>query len=313
MIKQYNKQYKKGSKNNFKLYTNKNAYRFHWDIITHCNYKCSYCYSRANDIQWSKMTNKETIDKVFEKFNEIPSEIEVILLGGEPTISPYYFDIVNRLYQLKNLNIFGIITNGSKLTNSFIDKHLNFKDKINFNLSCHFSELENHNDVSNFLESAYYIKKNGFMININIILDQNYSDLIVDIIKKLDMYDIPIMFNIPFDKDDPTLKTSPDLKWLEYINSIAETPTELIFSDDQSEKSFNDIDVYLDNLNDFTDWYCNNRNFEIPVKTSSFIRMCEQKEYTINELLKIKDIKCPLKNCLCQGLLSNEKYRIMGK
>jgi len=66
----------------------------------------------------------------------------------------------------------------------------------------------------------------------------------------------------------------------------------------------NDIDVYLNDLNKFKGWKCLQNNYVVEGSNNSkILRMCDNTqtgEYII----------CPLERCMCQGLLTNEKFKI---
>jgi hypothetical protein len=66
----------------------------------------------------------------------------------------------------------------------------------------------------------------------------------------------------------------------------------------------NDIDVYLNNLNQFKGWKCLQNNYVVEGANNGKIeRMCDKTqtgEYMI----------CNLDKCMCQGLLSNEKFKV---
>ena len=86
--------------NRYQLFGLDGTKRFHWDIITMCNYQCEYCYSRASDHQWNRITRLSQIDTVISNMKLVEYPLEVIVLGGEPTLHPKYFYIMDEIYKL---------------------------------------------------------------------------------------------------------------------------------------------------------------------------------------------------------------------
>ena len=316
----YNYQKKLPSNRNFRLYRNKDAIRFHWDIITHCNFECPYCYARAEEGNWFKISSMDIINKVISKFKKIEKPLEIIILGGEPTLHPKYFQILDKVYDLnkdKDLE-FGIISNGFSKAyqkEDFLENHLKYKDIFNFNITFHPSQ-HNQETQKIFKENLLRINKD-FLLNVNIILDTpKNNDKIIDILDFLIQNDIGFYYNIPFEANANYVKhfdTSQEyLDWLKNINQY-KSQKELFFSDELEYKNIicNDIDVVLKDLQDFKGWVCKNNNFEIKAGSLDFIRMCTSgnEKYSVQEVNNIEDMICPLNKCLCQGLLSNEKIR----
>lgn len=67
-----------------------------WNIGKRCNYSCSYCPPTVHDNHSPHMTFavfKNAIDKI--RNNIKIDSFQITFTGGEPTINPYYFDIVD--------------------------------------------------------------------------------------------------------------------------------------------------------------------------------------------------------------------------
>jgi MoaA/NifB/PqqE/SkfB family radical SAM enzyme len=315
----YNKQTKIPSKKNFRLFRNKDAIRFHWDIITHCNFDCSYCYARAEEGNWFKISSTDIIENTIEKMKKIDKPLEIILLGGEPTLHPKYFDILDNVWNLhksgKDLE-FGIISNGfSKpyFDDNFLKKHLKYKEKFSFSITYHPSQHSK--ETQNILKENILKINKDFLLNINVILDTyKNDDKIRDLLDFLVKNNIGFYYNIPFETINNKVQhfdnSEEYLKWLEMININYKSQKELSYNGDL----FNDIDVVLNNLQNFEGWSCKNNNFEIKTGSSDFIRMCSNgsKKYSVSEINNLSDMICELNKCLCQGLLSNEKIRTTG-
>jgi organic radical activating enzyme len=307
----YNRQIKKHhhfyDENKYSLFGQDNACRFHWDIITICNYNCEYCYSRANESQWNKITSTKTIDEVIYNLSQITREIEVVVLGGEPSKHPKYFYILDKLYNLPNLVGFGNISNGDYKDNSFIDKHEKYKDKFHFNITYHSSQIK---DIEKFKETIKYIRQNNFKLNVNVMLAYDFYG-VEEIILFCREHNIRYYFNIIFDHTSEAYAIT-DKEYRQKLNDLNikyGEIKELVYSGPDGEIFQNDIDVYLNDLSDFHNWNCRNNNYQISVEKSTFNKFCGWSEISIDELNKTDFfMKCPLKQCVCQGKLTSEKY-----
>jgi hypothetical protein len=302
----------KNSKKNNKLY-NANNIRLHWDIITLCNYNCEYSYARANKETWSKIQNIKIINNILNKIIKINKDVDVILLGGEPTMSSNYFYILNHLSQLKNVKNIGCISNGSiKNINTHLDQYPEFKTKFTFNLTFHPSQVKNIDDFINIINIIK--KRDQFELNINIMLIQEFNEKIIYLLNYLVKNKINFYYNIPFDKynmEKSLFGSDSYLKWIYNINEQFDSEKELIFKTINGNIfNLNDIDVIYNSYNKFKNWICDNKNFEIRVNDDNFYRMCSGEIFTINEINNLKELICPLENCNCQGLLSNSKRKI---
>ena len=113
----------------FKMFLSTDVARFHWDIIMVCNQKCSYCYARQFD-EWGNLNNLKMINSVLNKLKQIKKPIEVVLLGGEPTLSPYYKYICEEIYKLPNL-IYSVVYQITSLINLTIYWYFTLNLRIN--------------------------------------------------------------------------------------------------------------------------------------------------------------------------------------
>lgn len=294
--------------NKYSLFGQDNACRFHWDIITLCNYNCEYCYSRANEPQWGKITSNNTINHTLEKLSTIQRDIEVVVLGGEPSKHPKYFYIIDELYKLPNLVGFGNISNGEYKDFDFIDKHIPYIDKFHFNITYHASQVK---DIERFKQTILYIRQKEFKLNVNVMLAYDLTN-VEEIILFCREHNIRYYFNIIFDHTSEAYAINDYVykhKLIELNNKYGEIK-ELVYSNETESITQNDIDVYLNNLSNFKNWKCRNNNYQISVGDSKIYKFCNWKEVSIQELNTTDFyMDCPLMQCVCQGKLTSEKYK----
>jgi MoaA/NifB/PqqE/SkfB family radical SAM enzyme len=88
----------------------KNAINLFFHILTSCNLSCRHCY--INQKEHGKETLKiDTINAWLDMFREKSSEVNVIFLGGEPTLHPDLAKAVKKACEL-NYKSITIDTNG---------------------------------------------------------------------------------------------------------------------------------------------------------------------------------------------------------
>ena len=88
---------------------NESAYRFHvqFHITNCCNLNCRHCYEgglpRNNHWQFDEF--KEAINKLWEAFRKWGVLGEISLIGGEPTMHPDYYKIVDYLHSKRRSHL----------------------------------------------------------------------------------------------------------------------------------------------------------------------------------------------------------------
>ena len=299
--------------NKYRLFGIDGTKRFHWDIITMCNYHCEYCYSRANERMWNKLTTVVQIDEVISKLKRAEHPLEVIVLGGEPSLHPKYFYVMDEVYNIGDqLLVMGNITNGSfKNYKVFVDKHLRYKDKFHWNVTFHPSQVE---DLSHFKDVILYIKDSGFKINVNVMLsDTEHKESTESMLDFCVEHELRFYFNVVFDHLGETYRNYDKgyAGWMRTLTDKYGEIKELVYFNEGEEVGrYNDIDVYLNGCSDFKGWKCKNNNFQIDVGGSVISKFCDWQVMTIEEINNEDDYMiCPLSQCLCQGKLTNEKLK----
>lgn len=97
-----------------------NVYWATWSLLTACNYTCSYCPIRANEIV-DDNNIKNTIS-LFKNISET-KKLEVTLFGGEPTLHPKYKCICERLSEFCNIRVFTNFTDDVNTYNDMYNRY----------------------------------------------------------------------------------------------------------------------------------------------------------------------------------------------
>ncbi|MGB8216850.1 MAG: radical SAM protein [Candidatus Methanoperedens sp.] len=78
-----------------------------------CDLNCIYCYTDAGKISPNELSLDETLNVVDQAF-ELGVESIVIIGAGEPTQSPFFFEIIEYIYSKKITPV--VFTNGTQIT-----------------------------------------------------------------------------------------------------------------------------------------------------------------------------------------------------
>lgn len=101
------------------------GYRFHvqFHITNRCNLKCKHCYEGNffNVEEWEIKNFKSAIEKLWNCFKKWGVKGEISLIGGEPTLHPQFYDMVNYLSSRGDVTNIAVLTNGVLLDSRFIE------------------------------------------------------------------------------------------------------------------------------------------------------------------------------------------------
>ncbi|MEI0703095.1 radical SAM protein, partial [Brachyspira intermedia] len=115
--------------------------RVNWEITSHCNYKCSYCFGNAgmNNPQFYSF---EELKKIANKIFDIKRDYyNILLIGGEPTVHPNFLDLLKYFNELDKKISLNIVSNGSKSIEYHKKLFESIKDKeLLFNISVHLEQ-----------------------------------------------------------------------------------------------------------------------------------------------------------------------------
>ncbi len=150
-----------------------------------CNLKCQYCFA-------DEFVNKSNEEYTIEDFKKVVSfiktnkEEKIGLIGGEPTLYPYFKEVLSILNEDKDIENYIIYTNGIE-----IDKYINeiINSKVQLLINCNspkdigrnFDKLK---ENINLLVSKNFF---DFTLGINLYssdLDYNYIFELLEIAKK---------------------------------------------------------------------------------------------------------------------------------
>lgn len=164
-----------------------------WDLGRRCTYDCSYCTPHWHN-NFSPFVTKEhffeTAKNIIEYGNmlntyrkeHVPTSLS--FTGGEPTITPGFFDWTKKLRELypdkKQLRL-GLTTNGCYSKKNVIQIINNFN---NVTISYHPSATNEQKAL--VLENIKICKEKSFTMKVNLMMDKHYWNECIDLTKYFD-------------------------------------------------------------------------------------------------------------------------------
>jgi molybdenum cofactor biosynthesis enzyme MoaA len=153
-----------------------------WLLGRYCNYKCSYCWTHGRSDKKDHRSTElclKTIDLIKAQarargFNSF----HFSLSGGEPTLHPGYFDILDKLVQDKhntNYTSIHMTTNLSKGLPWFkkYNDYAKLFDRASITASYHPEYVKN---IKSFADKLLYLKSDNAHVTINIVMLPNLFD-----------------------------------------------------------------------------------------------------------------------------------------
>ena len=286
-----------------------NTLRLHIDILTICKNKCPYCYSRADTHNWGKFMSKEYIDNTLlpnikslalHQYSQ-GKFLDVVLLGGEPTLHPMLKHIISFILSLPNTRM-SITTNGS---NGYANVEPN--KNLRWGVSFHPSQV---NDVDAWLDSIIKRKDDFWEVTVHPFSDcwgdtekiKTYALKNKKVINVCLKEGIKIQPVFQYDPKTHIRDHRVDIKKLveffPYLNEL-----EPLYSYNDNE--MNDYQMIVNKNNYFENWNCVNNSISIDVN-GNLQQCCSYKEMTWEDLYTYdcSNFKCPLPVCTCIGFLS---------
>lgn len=186
-------------------------------ITTKCNQKCDYCFRKKYSDPYEP--TKNDIDNLFQNIPDMKIHT-FFISGGEPTVSPHIFQIIDHLYS-RDVDTIQIISNS---TNPDFYKNVNEryqnKERFNFHLSFH---PEYFND--GILQTYHYVAEKFPNYFLYILLDKRYKDKITSFVPVYEQYfKGKTEFNIIREKNytNNIMKTTEytDVVWLKKVSDM---------------------------------------------------------------------------------------------
>lgn len=311
----------------------KNKIRIEFMAGNFCNYKCWYCSPHANagDYRWH-----HDYDELIKNFFHLldfyvrngKDNIEVNILGGEPSLWPDVSRFAKDLKEYYNANIV-MTTNGSR-TLRWWNQNSEFFDKILF--SYHHKQA----DLDHFINVLDLVYSKKVSINALVLMDPTiWGDCVqaIEKMKKQSKYswfitavevhptvysdEQKVFLNNKIKRKPPFLRMFKE----EYKN-VLKGHTKVVFENNKKKRISRNW-LSLNDLNHFKGWMCNigveNVNIQ---KDGKITGTCNNYVYGEEEFYNLYDknftekfnpslvpTKCAMKSCFCQPECNITKWK----
>lgn len=156
------------------------------DITNACNLTCNHCYhsDHKNNGALTLSQWKEVILDYKKLIEQLKLEPNFILCGGEPTISPFFVEIINYIDSIwPRVSVF-VLTNGTRINQNLIDKIKPYN--VTFQISLDGPDIDS-NDIirgpgsfEKAVAGIRLLRKNNLNVVIQSVLSKSTSFLIED-------------------------------------------------------------------------------------------------------------------------------------
>ena len=166
-----------------------------WHLWPWCNYACKFCFARFEDIPRARKLPRERALLVPNLLADAGAE-KITFVGGEPTLCPWLIELIT-VAKAAGLTTC-LVTNGSKLTEKFLDACVGILDWIGLSIDASNDKLHaklgrglrlqlKEGDSSHLSESFAVwdmCKDRGFRMKLNTVvcrtnLDDDMRDLVL--------------------------------------------------------------------------------------------------------------------------------------
>lgn len=287
-------------------YTDYKRITFGWDITDWCNYKCDYCSAREDHV--------DKFDRKRYRKTQLPIQLRVIkydfdieLGGGEPTIHPYFKEIVEQLDANQYCRQILLNTNLSRSLRFY--KSLNRTDKWLFSASYH---PDYHSDE--FLEKCLELNKSTtsgiFACLINISDKQEHwenTKYVIEFCRKNKIrYELNKLYSTPYRTINYPQNT------LEFFDgmvddSVLKYPYEF---EDKKQTFLGKLTIEANGLNSFTGYRC--RALKYKIDFDGNVRgHCDDRVVPLfpKEQDLFRTITCNREACECLAMFNYYKER----
>ena len=302
-----------------------NRLYIHWDMLSKCNYDCSYCYAKRfykSVDKWGAWGDFEKQQHIIKCISYSKLPVFLGLQGGEPTIDKNFLKIIKLIETL------------------ILDKHIDNRLYITSNVSNNillrleqnpkvFILTSFHPEFSDAKHFVNVLKNLRFKTRVNLMLinNPNHWDTLHFVYNELrQIEDLQIHPHFIYtDHSRGTLDSYSRgfYKEFGYMKSdskefIIETKTREETSKEEITQGvvISDYEVFERDLNHFYGFECYNNNHEVDFEGKVKI-LCKNSKISLfdnplyfRNIQSIEPMTCPHQNCNCDGLLKTLKIRM---
>ena len=284
-------------------------------LSNRCNFTCKYCTYHDNTVPFSSFDYYiKLLEKVLDSLIINKKEIKLYFHGGEPTIIPNFFELIQHIVNKYNqIKIIIVQTNGSQ-SKEWYNKFTSINDnKILFSFS-----YQNHmnKNFDNYYEKILSLKINKLLLGFIIMMENENQNEIINVIKKInndsDLKKMRIEYTFVDNKYD---KAYDSIKYLIYEEDNTDQKDNMLFveyKDGTKENIKNFTKIKTDGNVNFENFLCSAGNKNLVIRENGDVYYCFSHDNSnipafnifennkIHEIMKQKYILCTHKNCSCE-------------
>ena len=121
-----------------------------------CQLKCEYCFQTSHTLSF---LSKEKLDIILNQLRHIVHDIQITLMGGEPSLYPYLNYMLDELNKIKAVKEILFFTNGLKTLSK-----THFNKKLHITFSYHVTQ----NNKGAIIKNLDFLKTNNIPIKYDI-------------------------------------------------------------------------------------------------------------------------------------------------
>ncbi len=147
----------------------------HVELTRSCNLKCYYCYKDAV-LNVSERLETKTLLEILKELKKRGLRV-VELTGGEPLLHPDFLSILDFCYH--NFSVVSVLSNGTLITEEFVEQILLYKDKLVFSISldsCDELEYERKSGIKGsfkkVVDGIKRLTQKGFFVRASMAVDE---------------------------------------------------------------------------------------------------------------------------------------------
>lgn len=286
---------------------NFNFKTFTWNLIDICNQQCAYCNEGFGSEQFrpkssffknqSQLDSYKTVLKILKLKSIGPFEVDII--GGEPTLHPYIYEIIEEVNSIENCKEISLLTNFKKPFSFYEKFDSQLCSKLIACLSIHFDYYSHE-----ILEKCISASKFKHIRMVPLVMlhdDKKHWDNMENFIMRL--IENNIEYNISFLNSCYNYVVNYSDEFYSRFNKY--------FVNDDSIYLFNDslkltkYDIQTNNLKHFNGWTCKPLRYNIK-HTGEILNACTKERMSF--LNEQPFVKCSYYECNCNVQWNYEKY-----
>lgn len=159
-------------------------FSINWNIGRRCNYDCSYCPSTVHD-NFSPHVDLEKFKKAFKNlYEKINSQkVKLTFTGGEPTINPNYFDMIEYCMQFDGVSVY-TNTNGTANKDKLLS--LCYAGGVYLSVHLEYADLHKLKQKIKFVANNK-LTKNHFVVKL--MLQPNFNKDVISFIEDIKQFE----------------------------------------------------------------------------------------------------------------------------